>query len=89
VNILIGGAGNDTISGGGGNDTISGGAGDDKISGGAGNNTLSGGAGNDAFIFESFLLDKVDTISDFATGDKIQLKATVFGLTRYDCLQQS
>jgi trimeric autotransporter adhesin len=78
VNILIGGAGNDTISGGLGNDTISGGEGNDKISGGEGNNTLSGGAGNDAFIFDKSLLLANNTISDFATGDKIQLKVTVF-----------
>ena len=45
--LLVGGAGPDTISGGQGNDLITGGAGDDLLSGGAGNDTLSGGGGDD------------------------------------------
>jgi Ca2+-binding RTX toxin-like protein len=47
VEVLTGGAGDDTISGGSGNDTLNGGPGDDTLSGGAGNDSLSGGVGDD------------------------------------------
>lgn len=45
--LLIGGAGNDTLTGGRGNDTLDGGEGDDVLTGGKGLDTLNGGAGND------------------------------------------
>lgn len=38
--VLIGGAGNDTLTGGAGNDTLSGGAGKDSLNGGAGSDTV-------------------------------------------------
>jgi Ca2+-binding RTX toxin-like protein len=77
---LIGLAGNDTLSGGYGMDTLDGGDGDDMLSGGLGIDTLTGGAGNDTFKFN--LLAEIgnpdfwsDTITDFASGDKIDLSA--------------
>ncbi|MGC6331241.1 calcium-binding protein [Rhizorhabdus sp. FW153] len=78
---LRGGADNDTILGGIGNDVILGDAGDDSITGGAGADILTGGAGNDVFVFRTTdanrLIDGDDTftdrITDFATGDKIDL----------------
>ncbi len=45
--ILLGGAGNDTITGGLGNDVIAGGPGNDVLIGRAGNDILIGGNGND------------------------------------------
>lgn len=45
--IIIGGAGNDTLTGGSANDNIDGGAGDDTINGNGGDDTLNGGAGDD------------------------------------------
>jgi Ca2+-binding RTX toxin-like protein len=45
--LLIGGAGNDTLTGGRGNDTLDGGEGNDVLTGGKGLDTLNGGAGND------------------------------------------
>lgn len=56
TNLVLGGAGNDTMSGwefsdvyagGAGNDTLSGGNGDDVLHGGSGNDTITGGAGVD------------------------------------------
>lgn len=45
--LIIGTAGNDTITGGPGNDCICGGAGDDTIQGGRGNDRINGNEGND------------------------------------------
>ncbi len=45
--LLIGGAGDDSLTGGSGNDTLDGGLGNDKLSGGKGLDTLNGGDGND------------------------------------------
>ena len=50
VEVLRGGAGNDTLTGSAAADTSNGGAGDDTITGGLGNDTLNGEAGNDAFL---------------------------------------
>ncbi|NCO03548.1 MAG: type I secretion C-terminal target domain-containing protein, partial [Alphaproteobacteria bacterium] len=47
IDLLYGGAGNDTIYGYGGDDFLDGGDGDDILIGGAGNDTLIGGAGVD------------------------------------------
>jgi hypothetical protein len=46
-NILVGGAGADTLKGFAGDDTLKGASGNDQLSGGAGNDWLDGGAGND------------------------------------------
>ncbi len=45
--MILGGAGNDTLTGGSGNDHLEGGDGDDSLLGGADNDILLGGAGND------------------------------------------
>jgi trimeric autotransporter adhesin len=77
INILVGGDGDDTIEAGGGNDTLKGGLGIDF---------LTGGTGNDTFVFELFTDSSIltdvngdaygsDQITDFMTGDKIDLSA--------------
>ena len=86
----IGGSGNDTLignsvanklSGGIGTDSLQGGAGDDFLTGGSGTDTLTGGTGNDTFTDTKAGLNG-DTISDFATGDKIVLTdASLSGFT--------
>jgi Ca2+-binding RTX toxin-like protein len=67
-NIIIGNAANNIINGMAGNDVITGGLGTDN---------LTGGAGNDLFkfiaILDSQIGNKHDIITDFATGDKIDL----------------
>jgi len=83
ANILTGGNGNDTLNGQDGNDTLSGGYGTDTLNGGNGADTLigglgvdslTGGAGNDIFKFNSLAeIGNLETITDFATGDKIDL----------------
>ena len=70
--VLFGGNGNDTLDGGSGNDILSGGNGDDVLIGGSGNDTLTGGAGNDRFFFNARDFGQ-DTITDFSTGDVIDL----------------
>jgi len=73
--VIIGGAGNDTLTGGKGADTITGGAGADK---------LNGGAGADKFVYKVVLDSKsttYDTITGFdATSDKIDMWFTVTGI---------
>ncbi len=53
VNILTGGAGNDTIDGGGGADIISGGAGDDSIAYRGTENSIDGGTGNNTLVLDA------------------------------------
>ena len=76
--LLLGGAGNDTIDGSGGGDTIDGGAGDDRLVGGVGIDTLTGGPGADRFVFareQIFFTPDTgqgegnrDVVTDFRTG---------------------
>jgi len=78
-NLITGNSGKNTLSGGAGNDRLNGGAGNDILKGGAGNDILTGGAGSDTFVFES-LLDGVDTITDFASGqDRLRLAQAELG----------
>jgi Ca2+-binding RTX toxin-like protein len=67
-----------TVFAGSGDDTLVGGSGADMLYGGAGADTLTGGAGNDTFgytIAGSSRPGARDTITDFATGDRIDLSA--------------
>ncbi len=72
-----GGAGNDVLIGGAGNDTLKGGRGNDLIFGGAGNDTLKGGRGDD-MIFGGCGNDKIkggrgdDCLFGGAGNDKIK-----------------
>jgi Ca2+-binding RTX toxin-like protein len=66
------------VFGGAGADSITGGAGGDMIYGGLGADTLTGGAGNDTFLYKAVAEStptSQDTITDFATGDIIDLTA--------------
>jgi Ca2+-binding RTX toxin-like protein len=77
--LLIGGAGDDALFGGSSADTLKGEAGNDRLDGGTGSDILSGGTGKDQFIFASPLAStNIDTITDFADGDKILLNNTLF-----------
>ena len=87
ANLLRGGAGNDSLAGVDGDDRLEGGDGDDSLagdngndwlSGGAGNDTMTGGAGFDTFHFGAPLQSNVDRIADLATGDRIELEASIF-----------
>ncbi|MEM9061115.1 MAG: Hint domain-containing protein [Pseudomonadota bacterium] len=71
--VIYAGAGDDVLDGGGGDDVLDGGAGNDTFAGGTGNDTLTGGAGNDVFELSSGGGD--DLITDFATGDQIDVSA--------------
>jgi Ca2+-binding RTX toxin-like protein len=83
---LFGGQGNDTLVGGSGDDRLFGELGVDNLVGGFGNDTLdgafgldvmSGGAGVDTFVLHK--AQGVDTISDFAAGERLRLSAAEFG----------
>lgn len=69
VEVLTGGAGDDTLTGGAANNTINGGAGDDTINGGAGDDTLNGDAGDDTFL--SPAADGADTYNGGAGTDLV------------------
>ncbi|MCA8908499.1 MAG: VWA domain-containing protein, partial [Rhodospirillaceae bacterium] len=81
--LIIGGAGADTLSGNGGNDiliggvgddTLSGGSGDDILRGGMGEDTLTGGSGADSFVLAGDDPGVSDLITDFdATEDQLDL----------------
>jgi len=62
----------DVIHGGRGDDVIDGEGGNDAIHGGSGNDTLTGGAGDDTFVY-GFDNAGSDTITDFSTGDVIDI----------------
>ncbi|MCW2244171.1 poly(beta-D-mannuronate) C5 epimerase [Azospirillum canadense] len=72
---LWGGGGNDVLNGLGSGDVLDGGAGDDTLSGGEGADLLIGGEGSDTFRFTASTQLAGDRITDFATGDRIDLSA--------------
>ncbi len=70
--------GNNTLYGNAGNDRLTAGTGDDVLVGGAGSDVLIGGLGADRFVFLSASDSTAalrDVITDFRTGDKIDLRA--------------
>jgi Ca2+-binding RTX toxin-like protein len=69
----------DTIYGFSGDDVLSGGSGNDILDGGLGNDSLTGGSGKDVFRFTNFTPGEVDIITDFESGDRIQISAQAFG----------
>ncbi len=68
VNILTGGAGNDTIDGGGGADIISGGAGDDSIAYRGTENSIDGGSGTNTLALLTATTVNLGN-ADQTTGD--------------------
>ena len=80
IEIVKGGAGNDTIVGSSGNDTIFGGPGDDTITGGLGNDTLNGDAGNDTFI-EGAATSGADVFNGGAGIDTVSYAARTNAVT--------
>ncbi len=66
---LYGHDNDDELFGGRGNDRLFGGEGDDRLIGEWGNDFLQGGAGDDEFVITS----GVDSIADWAPGDKIDI----------------
>ncbi len=74
---LAGNASNNELWGDGGNDTLFGRAGNDFLYGNAGSDRLSGEAGNDTFGFHN-TSDGADVITDFASGDKIEIRTSGF-----------
>ena len=64
----------DTLSGDGGANVIAGQAGDDVIEGRGGSDVLTGGQGNDRFVFGSVEDSAGDRITDFGSGDLIDLR---------------
>ncbi|MEM9219159.1 MAG: hypothetical protein AAGD25_33095 [Cyanobacteria bacterium P01_F01_bin.150] len=69
---LIGGGGKDKLVGGNGNDILNGGGGSDILIGGKGKDVLIGGGGRDTFALAR--KDGQDTITDFSSKDRIDLK---------------
>ena len=80
-NIITGNGGANKLIGNEGDDVINGGAGVDRLIGGQGSDTLTGGVGNDVFAYLETNDSKsgfdfgIDSITDFKTGDKIDVTA--------------
>ena len=62
-----------TLAGGSFNDTLDGQGGNDQLYGNGGNDTLTGGTGADTFHFSASGPANVDIITDFSSGDRIDL----------------
>ena len=81
---LRGGGGDDTLLGEGENDLLNGGAGDDLLYGGSGRDISTGGTGADQFIFTIGLElgsgANRDLITDFGSGDLVDLRMVSFGM---------
>jgi len=69
--LVEGNDGNDVLRGSINADLLNGGADSDTIAGNPGNDMLTGGTGNDVFLFGQ--ADGHDTITDFASGDIVQV----------------
>ncbi|GLK61264.1 MULTISPECIES: polysaccharide lyase family 7 protein [Azotobacter] len=78
---LYGNSGNDKLYGNAGDDKLYGTAGDDVLQGGPGKDLLEGGSGADKFVFTS-LEDAGDTITDFRSGDVIDISSLVEDFSR-------
>lgn len=78
--VLKGRGGNDELRGDDGDDVMNGGAGADRMRGDHGNDTLTGGSGADRFIFNQD--GDTDTVTDFTTGDKLDMSN--FGFASFD-----
>jgi Ca2+-binding RTX toxin-like protein len=83
LTFVDGSTGNDILIGSSFADELRGGGGADRLTGGGGNDTLTGGGGNDVFIFTASAGS--DRITDFASGDKLDL--TAFGVHSFTDLQ--
>jgi Ca2+-binding RTX toxin-like protein len=79
---LIAGDGLDALQGDNGNDVLAGEAGLDTLAGGAESDLLVGGSGDDVFVFGApgtpFEHIGIDTVFDFAAGDKLALSQATF-----------
>jgi Ca2+-binding RTX toxin-like protein len=80
VEIIKGGAGNDTLTGGANADTIYGGPGNDTIAGGGGADILYGDAGNDTFD-QGATTDGGDTLNGGAGIDTVDYSARSIAVT--------
>ena len=78
-NVLSGLAGNDTLTDIGGNDLFFGGDGADTLQASEGADTLVGGAGSDRFAFDANSLNGLDLISDFTSGDVLDVSDLLTG----------
>lgn len=83
---FIGLGGNDLIRSGAGADTVFGDEGEDRIAGGRGEDSLDGGADADTFVFLS-KSEGGDEITNFASNDFFEFKASAFGHLAKGALQ--
>ena len=87
--VLVGGAGNDTLTGGAGDDVLVGGAGNDFLTGGGGADILDGGLGSDDAMYSgidteySVVLDGIALhITDLNVGDGDDGSDTLYKVDR-------
>ena len=75
-----------------GNDTMNGGGGNDSLMGHFGADLLTGGSGNDVFLYEAAThstLSNMDTITDYESGDSIQLVGSAGLISSFTLYQGS
>ena len=88
-NLIVGGAGNDTLNGGAGNDTLIGNAGNDILIGGTGTDFMFGGIGNDTYevtdagdVVQENSSEGIDTITtsvNYALNNTSEVENLIFG----------
>jgi serralysin len=81
--VIIGSIANDFMNLLGGDDAANGGAGDDVLDGGTGSNFLTGGGDNDTFFLDGRGGNVTwSTITDFNSGDQINIWGWISGLSK-------
>jgi Ca2+-binding RTX toxin-like protein len=73
IEAIVGSSFADDYKGSSSSDVFNGGAGNDVIRGLGGADILTGGAGDDTFVFMKKDAGKIDHVTDFAVGDKLDL----------------
>ena len=87
IEAVIGTAFNDQLDGDKNANTLVGGAGDDSFRGRGGADTFTGGAGSDTYVWAAKDVNAVDHITDFAVGDRLNLRDVLKGQNFADALK--
>ena len=87
VEAVIGTRFDDQLDGDKNDNTLTGGDGNDSFRGRGGADTFTGGAGNDTYVWAAKDVNAVDHITDFAVGDRLNLRDLLKGQSFADALK--